>query len=76
VFAGAAEAKARRQRALVESIHGRPSQPRDERGRFTAGGFDGGARQPVPVAQSPERAHAELLGYLIAASQVYRGTSF
>ena len=63
--------KAQRKRELADLFSGRSPQPRDEGGRF--GGFDGGARQTIPVAQSPERAHAELLGHLVAASRVYRG---
>jgi hypothetical protein len=50
-FAAAAAAKAERQRALVDVITGRGSQPRDERGRFAgSSGFDGGAREPLPPA--------------------------
>jgi hypothetical protein len=74
LLTGAAAAKQRKQEALLAALLGRP-QPRDESGRFTtrAIGFDGGARQPVPVATSPQQAHAELLGHLITASRVYRG---
>src|SRR5262249_29423845 len=50
--------KAARQRALIQALHGRPQQPRDERGRF-AGGVDGGARRSVPPP-APVQAHDRL----------------
>jgi hypothetical protein len=65
--------RTKRQRGLVESIHGLPSQPRSEAASPPAGST---AEHDIPVAQSPEQAHAELLGALIAASRVYRGQSF
>jgi hypothetical protein len=77
LFTGIAEAKAARKHALAAVLCGRPQQPRDELGRYARrGGFDGGARQTVPVAQSPAAAHAELLGHLFAASRTYRGVGF
>jgi hypothetical protein len=58
-FGAVADGKAARQRALVNLVTGRaPQQPRDEHGRFTAGGFDGGARPGLPPA--PE-SHDEML---------------
>ena len=71
LFSNAAAEKARRQRALVAALHGRPSQPRDGRGRFSTG-FDGGARQPVPAPRDPERDHSELLGQIVGLSRVFR----
>jgi len=43
---------------------------------FKSGGFDGGARQPVPPRKDPEREHAELLGHLVAAARMYRSAGF
>jgi hypothetical protein len=62
--------RARRQATLVAALHGRPSRPRDQQGRFV-GGFDGGARSPAPSPASPEKEHGEFLGSLIAASRTY-----
>jgi hypothetical protein len=45
--------------------------PRDQAGRFT--GFDGGARQSLPVPKSPEQAHGELIGQLAALRRIYGG---
>jgi hypothetical protein len=73
-FTAAAIAKAERKRALVNVFTGRAPQPRDERGRF-AGGFDGGARQPVPHT-SPEREHNELVSSLASMSRTFRGGGF
>src|SRR5262249_59662523 len=61
--------KAARRRALIQALHGRPQQPRDERGRF-AGGFDGGARRSVP-AQSPEQAHDRLVVEMAMVSKTF-----
>ena len=36
------------------------------------GGFDGGARTPVPAVESPEQAHGRLLGELLATSRIAR----
>lgn len=74
LFANTGAEKARRQRALVEALHGRPGrQPRDERGRYAASssGFDGGARTPVPVPRSPEEQHNETILQLAWLSRVY-----
>jgi hypothetical protein len=76
LFTDIATAQAQRKQALAELFAGR-TPPRDESGRFaTKPSFDGGARATVPTPVPPEKAHAELLGHLVAASRVYRGTSF
>jgi len=62
--------KAARQRALVETLHGKPKQTRDEQGRFAAGGFDGGARTPTPMKRRPEREHDELVVNLSRLSRL------
>jgi hypothetical protein len=66
--------KAARQRALVQALHRRPEQPRDERGRYA--GFDGGARRSTPQPQSPVEAHDELIVTLSQFSRVYSGGQF
>jgi hypothetical protein len=69
----APELKAARQQALVEALHGRPQQPRDESGRFAAsGGFDGGARQPLAHQRSPEQDHGETILQLAHLSKLGR----
>ena len=40
------------------------------------GGFDGGARESVPVPIDPAAEHVKLVGALASASRVYRGVSF
>jgi hypothetical protein len=56
----ALQAKARRRRALVQAVLGRPEQPRDEHGRYT--GFDGGPRGLAPTTRKPpEQEHAETI---------------
>jgi hypothetical protein len=57
------DARARREQRLTAIFTGR-AQPRDQLGRFAAkpaasfhGGFDGGARRPVPVKGPPEKEH-------------------
>jgi hypothetical protein len=67
--------KQARQRALVELLHPTPRQqarPRDEHGRFTtrSGGFDGGARQPVPIRRPPEEEHGETIVQLARLSRL------
>lgn len=73
LFAGSAREKARRQRALVEALHRRPRQQRDERGRFAARSvsFDGGARTPVPP--KPE-SHNEWLARRLVDARAHRSS--
>jgi hypothetical protein len=59
-FGAMATARARRKRELVDALCGR--QPRDYQGRFAAG-FDGGARESVPL---PPPTHEETLAKLLA----------
>jgi hypothetical protein len=63
LFSAAAREKARRQRALVGALHGRPRHQHDERGRFAAGSasFDGGARTPLPEPESHDEWLTRLL---------------
>jgi hypothetical protein len=58
---------------LSRSTSGPRPQPRDERGRYAAsgGGFDGGARTPVPVPQSPVEAHDEIVVQMARLSRAY-----
>jgi hypothetical protein len=66
----------RKKELLVGLLTGREPQPRDATGRFArrpAGSFDGGARPIAPTPATAERAHANLLGSLVAASRVYLG---
>jgi hypothetical protein len=52
-----------------------PEQPRDEAGRFaepSRGGFDGGARQPVPLPSDPVADHNAFIAELVRARQVQR----
>ena len=52
-----------------------PEPPRDEAGRYTAKkplGFDGGARQSVPLPSDPVADHHALLAELLAARHVQR----
>jgi hypothetical protein len=72
LFANAATEKARRQRALVETLHGRPQQARDAHGRF-AGGFDGGCRTPVPAPADPYADHDRLVADLSLLTKIGRG---
>jgi hypothetical protein len=70
-------ARARRKQALTELFAGQPPQPReqsrDSQGRFTrSGSFDGGARQPTPARESPEREHDALIGQLAGLSRTFR----
>jgi hypothetical protein len=69
--------KAERARALVRALHG-PRQPqRDASGRFSSsGGFDGGARQPAPTRQSPEREHDEIVVQMARLSRTFGARGF
>ena len=69
LFANGGAEKARRQRALLQTLHGLPPQQRDEGGRFSGGGFDGGARQTAPEMVPPETAHDDLLLDRLAAAR-------
>ncbi len=66
--------KAERKRALARLLIGPPAQPRDEHGRFAARGFDGGARTPAAIRESPERQHDQLVGQLAGLSRTFRGS--
>jgi hypothetical protein len=68
---GVATAQAARKRALVDALSGRAPQPRDERGRFTTSGLDGGARQ------TPERppTHEQVLARLLRSGEADVGAS-
>jgi hypothetical protein len=74
-LADPAGAKARRRLELHEVLSGRVRQ-RDELGRFSAkptrGGFDGGARQPVPPVRDPEQEHNQLVAELGRLSGMFR----
>jgi hypothetical protein len=72
--AGGAD-KARRQRELLQVLHGTAQQPRDERGRF-AGGFDGGARTPVPMKGPPELEHDAWIVDRVVDARAHRGTGW
>jgi hypothetical protein len=63
--------KTRRQHHLIQALHGRTPQPRDERGRWT--GFDGGAR-PLPPRR-PET-HEEWLTGVLRTRAADRGANF
>jgi hypothetical protein len=65
-------AKRQRQRQLMAALHGQPTQPRDDQGRFVSGGFGGGARRPVPEPKSPEQAHDEVVLQLAQLSKLGR----
>lgn len=73
MFSIAATAKQVRKQALAAMFTGRALQARDEVGRFATGGFDGGARQSLPIAKSPEQAHGELVGHLVGLRRIYGG---
>jgi hypothetical protein len=74
VFTIALQEKARRKATLAALFSGRAAQPRDDAGRYArATSFDGGARQPIPAAKSPEQAHGELIGQLAALRRIYDG---
>jgi hypothetical protein len=73
VLDAVAAVKGARQRALVNLVTGRaPQQPRDERGRFASGGFDGGARPGLPPA--PE-SHDEMLLRILRSREADRGAA-
>jgi hypothetical protein len=59
MFANAAADKQRRNRALIQALHGPGPQPRDDHGRFVS--FDGGARTPAPTGRSPVEEHDQLI---------------
>jgi hypothetical protein len=70
-LASVAAANAARQGALVNLLTGRaPQRPRDERGRFAAGGFDGGARPGL--ARTPE-SHDEMLIRILRSREADHG---
>ena len=73
LYAAAATGKAERQRALVNLLTGRAPQPRDERGRFTTGGFDGGARQRLPP---PPESHGSWLTRILRSRAADSGGEF
>jgi hypothetical protein len=75
LFTRAAAEKMRRKAALVEALHGPPTQAPDERGRFS-GGFDGGARKSVPHRKPPEQEHDDLIVTLSRLSRAYGGSGF
>jgi hypothetical protein len=71
LFTEMAAAKTHRKQALAALLCGRAPQPRDELGRYARrGSFDGGARQPIPIHKSPEQAHGELIGQLVALRRI------
>jgi hypothetical protein len=70
LFSGAAVAKTQRQRSLLNVLHGRVPQARDQHGRCAS--FDGGARQPVPIRRQPEQEHNRLIGELASAARTFR----
>jgi hypothetical protein len=75
-LASAPVEKARAQRSLLASLHGPPSQQRDDRGRFAGGSLDGGARRAVPAPVDAAREHASLIAALALRESVHRGGGF
>jgi hypothetical protein len=67
LFTHGAARKAERQRALIQALHGRQPQARDELGRW-ARSFDGGARRPPP---SPGPTHEEWLAQLLLDARAH-----
>lgn len=67
-----------RQEAILRALGHLPEPtlpPRDEAGQFTAKkhpGFDGGAREPVPLPSDPVADHQALVNELLAARHVQR----
>jgi hypothetical protein len=56
-----ATAQAARKRALVDALTRRAPRPRDERGRFTSSGLDGGARQTPERPETHEQTLIDVL---------------
>jgi len=69
-----ASVKAQHSRQLLQSLHGIPTRPRDERGRFKGGGMDGGARRSLPPSR-PE-SHEQWLTRVLRSGSADRGASF
>jgi hypothetical protein len=69
---GAALHREARKAALLDLVAGR--QTRSET-RPRSGGFDGGARQPVPTRRPPEQEHNQLVAQLAQLSRTF-GTRF
>jgi hypothetical protein len=67
--------KVARQAAILRRFHTPSQQPRDEAGRFAAkpgrSSFDGGARRPLPLGESPEQAHNPLVGELAGLRRTF-----
>lgn len=74
VFAIAREQKAQRKQALLATFSGQAPQPRDETGRFRAGGFDGGARRAT--LPTPAESHEDWLVRTLRSRAADRGASF
>lgn len=73
LFDRAPAEKQRRQRALIAALHGPAPRARDERGRFAAVSFDGGAREPAPT--EPE-SHDSWLIRVLASRAADAGAAF
>jgi hypothetical protein len=74
-LAAMAAAQTAKKRTFLAAVVGRPTQRRDEHGRFAAStGFDGGARQPAPVRRSPEEEHNEMIVRMASLSRAFRGS--
>jgi hypothetical protein len=72
LLAGGATAKSRSQQALLASLHGRPVQPDDAARREPARGFDGGARERLPVGREPITEHGALVAELASLARTFR----
>jgi hypothetical protein len=65
--------KTERKTAALAIFTGRPPQPRDQAGRFTSSGFDGGARQPLPAPRDAMAEHGQWVAALARASRNHSG---
>jgi hypothetical protein len=71
-FTAAAQHSRARKVALANLLRGR-ARSETPPARKRSGGFDGGARQPVPLPRDPVRDHDALVGQLAGLSRVFRG---
>lgn len=76
LFTVAADAKATRKQVIIGMFTGAVGQPRDQAGRFTAGGFDGGARATAMPQRDATADHGRLLGGLLGKTVARRGVHF
>ena len=59
--------------ALVALLHGRAKPTEPVTKPKPSGGFDGGARRPVPLPRDPVRDHDALVAQLASISRTFRG---